>query len=171
MRPFSSSDVFVNPKNELGPFFPEPVSSPRAFSLLGGSSIFLSSRFLLLITTFKDLDAEWAGLEIIGLLVLKAVAEVAKIDTMRSRVKAREIADILVEFIAMWMMCGKSPRFERIYWQTKSTEPAEGIPVMRIKNTFCNFQFLLWLAFRCPRKWWLTFSARILFWRRWRTMS
>ena len=57
IRPFKSSAFVVKPNNLLDSEL-DPFGSRRLFKPLGGSSIFLSSLFLLLITTFRDFGVE-----------------------------------------------------------------------------------------------------------------
>jgi hypothetical protein len=57
MRPFKSSAFVVKPKSLLDSEL-DPFGSRRLFRPLGGNSIFLSSLFLLLMTTFRAFDVE-----------------------------------------------------------------------------------------------------------------
>lgn len=101
MRPLSNSDVFVNPKNVLGSFLRDPTASLRDFRPFGGSSIFLSSLFLLFMTTFRDLDAEWARRDVKVPPLLNAFAEDARVAMTRSSVKTRARADIFDAFVIL----------------------------------------------------------------------
>ena len=68
MRPFSSSAFVVKPKSLLESELEDPLGSRRLCNPFGGSSIFLSSLFLLLRTTFRIFGVEWNFDGVVGWL-------------------------------------------------------------------------------------------------------
>ena len=68
MRPFSSSAFVVKPKSLFESGLEDPLGSRRLCNpFFGGSSIFLSSLFLLLRTTFRIVGVEWNFVGVVGL--------------------------------------------------------------------------------------------------------
>lgn len=67
MRPLSSSAFVVKPKSLLESELEDPLGSRRLCNpFFGGSSIFLSSLFLLLRTTFRIFGVEWNFVGVVG---------------------------------------------------------------------------------------------------------